>query len=301
MVELSSEHAARLKWFELHEGQILDKWPEPIGPSGDVHLLNKAKGIHKPKGLDYSTGIRIAYGDEYGESPDVFTDGSWRLFYHMELRENQDNPLSFATNKGLLKCRREAVPIGVLHQVSKNPNRYRVFGLGLVTSIEELQFVIEGPVTIAGDYKAVTDQDAKIDVQKLQKDTRIKTLTEIYRRRGQGRFRETLLKAYDRKCAVTGCEIVELLEAAHIMPHRGTASDLVQNGLLLRADIHTLFDLGLLRISFEDYSIVITQQLRGDPYYNELHGKKLRLPLERRDWPSIEFIRSLYQLIDQSQ
>ena len=36
MVELSSEHAARLKWFELHEGQILDKWPEPIGPSGDL-------------------------------------------------------------------------------------------------------------------------------------------------------------------------------------------------------------------------------------------------------------------------
>ncbi|WP_169719739.1 HNH endonuclease, partial [Novosphingobium acidiphilum] len=57
------------------------------------------------------------------------------------------------------------------------------------------------------------------------------------------------MKAYDGKCAVTSCAIEPLLEAAHIHPYLGPKTNHVTNGMLLRADIHTLFDLGLLAIA----------------------------------------------------
>lgn len=75
---------------------------------------------------------------------------------------------------------------------------------------------------------------------------RIERLVTI--RQGQPMFRAKLMEAYDRRCAVTGSRIEETLEAAHISPYLGAESNHVCNGLLLRADIHTLYDLGLIRI-----------------------------------------------------
>ncbi|HZZ18730.1 MAG TPA: HNH endonuclease signature motif containing protein, partial [Opitutaceae bacterium] len=75
-----------------------------------------------------------------------------------------------------------------------------------------------------------------------------RVLGQIVRRRGQKEFRESLLVAYDQRCAITNCDAVDALEAAHIIPYQGSATNNVTNGLLLRADIHTLFDLGLIAI-----------------------------------------------------
>jgi hypothetical protein len=74
---------------------------------------------------------------------------------------------------------------------------------------------------------------------------RINQLVAI--RQGQPAFRKKLMTAY-RRCAVTGCTIEQVLEAAHISPYRGDHTNHVTNGLLLRADVHTLFDLGLLKV-----------------------------------------------------
>ena len=96
-------------------------------------------------------------------------------------------------------------------------------------------------------------------------------------RRGQGKFRERLLAAYGRTCAISGCKIVDLLEAAHIRPHAEEPNYSVTNGLLLRADLHTLFDLGLLAVDtrrrirltpsllFSEYKIYDGRELRGNP------------------------------------
>jgi putative restriction endonuclease len=54
------------------------------------------------------------------------------------------------------------------------------------------------------------------------------------------------MTVYSGRCAITDCEIDDVLEAAHISPYSGRSSDQVCNGLLLRADVHTLFDCGLL-------------------------------------------------------
>ncbi len=80
-------------------------------------------------------------------------------------------------------------------------------------------------------------------------DARTKIARQITAKRGQKSFRDKLLKAYEYKCAVTGCDVVATLEACHIMPYNGDHTNHIQNGILLRSDIHVLFDLGLLTIS----------------------------------------------------
>lgn len=83
---------------------------------------------------------------------------------------------------------------------------------------------------------------------------------EVAERRGQEPFRKALLNAYDGRCAVTGCDAVDApLEAAHISPYRGPQSNHVTNGLLLRAHIHTLFDVDLVCVRPEDLRVVLAE------------------------------------------
>ena len=91
-------------------------------------------------------------------------------------------------------------------------------------------------------------------------DQRQRTTQEVVARLGQGRFRDMLLSAYGGKCAVTGCSIPEVLEAAHIIPYSGDPSDHVCNGLLLRSDIHMLFDAHLIAIDPTKMTIITSSR-----------------------------------------
>ncbi|MER9973427.1 HNH endonuclease [Mesorhizobium sp. M0085] len=106
----------------------------------------------------------------------------------------------------------------------------------------------------------------------------------VKRRQGQAGFRRALMKAYRGRCAVSGCEIAPLLEAAHIHPYRGPQTNAVENGLLLRADIHTLFDLGLITVSGNRQIRVSAGLL--DTSYGSLHGRVLAEPQSLKDRPS---------------
>lgn len=77
---------------------------------------------------------------------------------------------------------------------------------------------------------------------------------KVARRQGQSTFRDQLMVAYGGRCAVTCCAVEEVLQAAHIEPYAEGRNNSVSNGILLRADIHSLFDLGIVRIR-SDYSI----------------------------------------------
>lgn len=81
---------------------------------------------------------------------------------------------------------------------------------------------------------------------------------QIKERRGQKKFRDQLLRS-NPVCAVTGCELVDILEAAHIAAYRNDSHNHISNGLLLRSDIHTLFDLNLCAIDPENNSIHFSQ------------------------------------------
>lgn len=79
-------------------------------------------------------------------------------------------------------------------------------------------------------------------------ETRRRILREIALRRGQRRFRDRLIKRYGPQCQISGCHFPGLIEAAHIRPYSASEDNGAGNGLLLRSDLHTLFDLGLLGI-----------------------------------------------------
>jgi predicted restriction endonuclease len=125
--------------------------------------------------------------------------------------------------------------------------------------------------------------DSPFDPNSVE-DGRRKIWAQVKQRQGQPKFRRELIRAYGGRCAITGCAFEALLEAAHIHPYRGVETNRVNNGLLLRADIHTLFDLGLIRIP-PDLLVEVSDQLVKSDYAN-LKGSKLRLPILAADHPS---------------
>ncbi|RAG83819.1 HNH endonuclease [Streptacidiphilus pinicola] len=96
-------------------------------------------------------------------------------------------------------------------------------------------------------------------------------------RRGQDAFRRALLGQYGAVCAVTGPAPAEVLEAAHLRPFATTEQHRVEEGLILRADIHRLLDNGLLTVSPE-LVVSVAPCLRGYPDYSALHGTRLLIP-----------------------
>lgn len=116
-------------------------------------------------------------------------------------------------------------------------------------------------------------------------DTRQRQIAEVVRRRGQKKFRDALIAAYDRKCVITGCDAIEALEAAYISPYRGEHSNHPQNGLLLRADLLSLFDLGLIAIDPISMKVVVSSQLI-DTHYGDLEGHTISRPRGQTLGPS---------------
>jgi predicted restriction endonuclease len=72
---------------------------------------------------------------------------------------------------------------------------------------------------------------------------------------------------------------VQTLEAAHIMSYNGPKTNHPANGLLLRADLHVLFDLGLIAVDPSTHTVVLAPALRST-IYAEFEMKKLKLPFE---------------------
>ncbi|WP_318489144.1 HNH endonuclease [Photobacterium leiognathi] len=124
-----------------------------------------------------------------------------------------------------------------------------------------------------GDERFLADYDLnnELNVCLGSKDERI--AISIKSRRGQRQFREKLLAKYDSKCLITGCNITQILEAAHISPHCEKTNYNEDNGLLLRADIHTLFDLHLITI--DKNSIVTIDDSLINSEYEQYNGKQL--------------------------
>jgi HNH endonuclease len=95
---------------------------------------------------------------------------------------------------------------------------------------------------------------------------------QIKARRGQQAFRDKLKRRYGPICQVTGSELFEIVEAAHIRPYRGTKDNRADNGLLLRADIHTLFDLDLIAVHPRTLSIRCAPSVEAE-YSNQVQEK----------------------------
>jgi putative restriction endonuclease len=100
-------------------------------------------------------------------------------------------------------------------------------------------------------------------------------------RRGQGAFRLMVMDAYDRRCAVTGERTLPALEAAHIRPYSEHQKHEVRNGILMRSDLHRLYDLGLVTVK-PDFTFHVSRTIERDyangKIYYALEGTTISTP-----------------------
>lgn len=118
--------------------------------------------------------------------------------------------------------------------------------------------------------------------------------TTIRPRLGQGAFRIEVTDAYARRCAITGEKTLPALEAGHIRPYAKSGPHEIRNGILLRSDLHNLFDLGYLTVTL-DYRVKVSRRIREEfkngSHYYALHDQPLAaLPRHEGSWPAQEFL-----------
>jgi putative restriction endonuclease len=111
-------------------------------------------------------------------------------------------------------------------------------------------------------------------------------------RLGQGSFRALVTDAYSYRCAISKERTLPVLQAAHIRPYGEGGSHELSNGLLLRSDLHTLFDQHFLTIEPNKKTLIVSRRIReqfenGRDYY-ALNNRPLREPTEATALPSSE-------------
>jgi putative restriction endonuclease len=109
---------------------------------------------------------------------------------------------------------------------------------------------------------------------------------QVYPRLGQGLFSFAVREAYHNACAITGEHSSPVLEAAHIKPYSQGGEHRVDNGILLRSDLHRLYDRGYVTVT-GDYTFRVGDKLReefknGRSYYG-LNNSTIVIP-EKEDW-----------------
>lgn len=132
------------------------------------------------------------------------------------------------------------------------------------------------------------DAEAAFDALDLS-DERKRSLLGVVERSGQSRFRTAVVGAYPG-CAVTGCLVQAVLDAAHIRPYRGARTNIVRNGICLRADLHRLWDRGLLAVDENTHQVLVHPQV-SDSAYQGLFGRVISLPHEQKQWPDSTALR----------
>ena len=112
-------------------------------------------------------------------------------------------------------------------------------------------------------------------------------------RLGQGTFRAKVIDAYERRCAVTNERTLPVLQASHIKPYSQSGPHAPENGLLLRSDLHTLFDRGYLTVT-PARTVMVSRRIKeefenGRDYY-ALDGRQIRPPARGFPPPSAEYL-----------
>lgn len=289
-------HAELLRWFLNHAGTHTT-YPAPL--DNGAFLVSRPKGIYKPKGWTHALSIRVNSDSPYADGEVEFRqDGTWSFWYHQE-GTNIANPEVEYTNRALFACIRDDVPVGVLRQVStadRGTGLYEVLGLAVPRLWRAGHFYFEGfgPIGASepelrslADLRAASTHGDSESAVELHFDRRVRALRELVVRRGQGSFREGLVDAYSGTCAVTGSRVDAVLQAAHLHPYRGDHTNVLSNGLLLRADIHILLDQRLLAIDPGSRLVTLAPSLRTSGY-RVFEGRRLSEPTRTSARPTFD-------------
>lgn len=115
----------------------------------------------------------------------------------------------------------------------------------------------------------------------------------VFPRLGQGSFRLIVTDSYERRCAFTNSPVLHVLDAAHIRPYSSGGTHAPSNGILLRQDLHTLFDRGYMTVTPRhriEVSSRIKEEFHNGKEYYALHGQNMRLHEYGDRRPSAEFL-----------
>lgn len=137
---LPIRHANALRWFHAHAGTE-QCWPRAL--PDQTLLVSRAKGIYKPKWSDYALSIRESLRNRYDDRDPVHDrNGRWTYRYHQENLQIADRDHEY-TNRALIRCMEDRVPVGVMRQVADRPKRrYEILGVGIVMNWENGYFTI---------------------------------------------------------------------------------------------------------------------------------------------------------------
>ncbi len=138
--------------------------------------------------------------------------------------------------------------------------------------------------TLLKDVSEQLDETGAFDPMGIA-DARERVLASIVRRRGQPAFRQGLLGAYNGRCAVSDCDVDAVLDAAHILPYKGPETNHLGNGLLLRTDIHALFDLKLIAVDVATMTLLVSHELAGT-CYDDFRGRPISAPRDGDTQPN---------------
>jgi putative restriction endonuclease len=135
----------------------------------------------------------------------------------------------------------------------------------------------------AGTGGRVAEDDDAVQRQPVQ----------VLQRLGQGAFRILITDTYERRCAITQEKALPVLEAAHIRPVADGGSHRLSNGLLLRSDVHTLFDRGYITVS-PDHRVRVSRRLKADfdngEHYYQLEGSPVWIPRSSEAQPRSDLL-----------
>jgi hypothetical protein len=317
---LTIERAARLvppeyieawNWFIENQGQHIPALPMgKYKPEGMKLPPARQAGIYCPsyenlpsKGAGKDSYVLSIHSEGQSIYPDHEKldrpDGTWILDYH----EQQGLDRSQDYNRKLLRCMEDGIPVGVM--VKSKGRGYTVLGLAFVEQYNSAthMFTFHGPANTETVNKGLFDTFFPIEVDSDDRnalkaagetDERKRAVAERVVRERQDKFRKALIKAYGGACAITDIDIPEVLQAAHIDPYRGRKSQVVTNGILLRADFHLLYDANLISIVPGTHRVRTSARLKQTPYAR-FSRAEIREPEDARLKPDDELLELHYK------
>ena len=304
---LGVAHLEALEWFERHAGEV---GPRPWGKNRPDDIANAVtlaaqRGIHVPSGWDRALSVTSTQKSNYGEgAPLVQPDGTW-LFPYAAHAGGDGFGLDSRWNRGLVACWRTGTPVGVMSEIG--PGAYRIWGLAYVEDYDLRVgfFLLHGPVALSDS--AVKWEVAEAAARSVERDPAFGTEEDpenegasrvaiwAMRREKQQVFRAELQAAYSGRCAVTGVGVAEVLQAAHILNYSGPSSQRVSNGILLRADVHLLFDRHLLTVDPSSMRVLLAPSLAAS-HYRRFEQNPLAIPSSAANRPSTEKLAVHHQV-----
>lgn len=137
-------------------------------------------------------------------------------------------------------------------------------------------------------WEAVNERMQRVPVSGAQDVARFGEPQLVRPRLGQGAFRILVTDVYQRRCAITGERTLPALEAAHIRPYSEGGEHEAKNGLLLRRDIHSLFDAGYVTV-LPDLRFAVSHRIRQEfengKHYYALDGQQVEAPIDPEQRP----------------